>query len=204
MQKEKLSALMDGELLDHELCGALSKDRTLQKSWYRYHLIRDSFRGDVTQVMDFALADRIALAIESEPAVQLSMRELQPAPETWQKMSFWHKVKPWFSQLGQIGVAACVSLAVIIGYQSYSQPEEQTNTAELAAFNTFSIGGLASPVSYGVAGANNTSNDNSQEQEQRKRIAILQDYELQRRLYAEPLNITSPSIPADSAQLGNH
>lgn len=203
MQKEKLSALMDGELIDHELYGSLSKDRVLQKNWYRYHLVRDSFRGDVTQVMDFAIADRIACAIESEPLVQISVRESQPAPETWQKMPFWHKVKPWFSQLGQIGVAAGVSLVVIIGYQSYSQLEEQTNTAELAAFNTFSIGGLASPVSYGAAVAN-ASNDNSQEQEQRKRIAILQDYELQRRLYAEPLNIISQSVPADSAQLGNH
>ncbi|WP_268648233.1 RseA family anti-sigma factor, partial [Escherichia coli] len=47
MQKEKLSALMDGESFDSELLSSLSQDRTLQQSWQSYHLIRDTLRGDV-------------------------------------------------------------------------------------------------------------------------------------------------------------
>jgi len=33
MQNEKLSALMDGETLDSELLGSLSRDKALQQSW---------------------------------------------------------------------------------------------------------------------------------------------------------------------------
>ncbi len=46
MQKEKLSALMDGETLDSELLKELAHDPGMQKTWESYHLIRDSMRGD--------------------------------------------------------------------------------------------------------------------------------------------------------------
>ncbi len=68
MQKEKLSALMDGEMLDNELLSSLSKDWALQQSWQSYHLIRDTLRGDIGQVMHFDIADRVAAALEKEPA----------------------------------------------------------------------------------------------------------------------------------------
>lgn len=64
MQKEKLSALMDGESFDSELLSSLSQDRTLQQSWQSYHLIRDTLRGDIGQVMHFDIADRVAAARE--------------------------------------------------------------------------------------------------------------------------------------------
>ncbi|MDN6019675.1 MAG: anti-sigma-E factor RseA, partial [Enterobacterales bacterium] len=38
MQKEQLSALMDGEVLDSELLGSLGKDDALQQTWKSYHL----------------------------------------------------------------------------------------------------------------------------------------------------------------------
>lgn len=46
MQKEKLSALMDGETLDNELLDELSHSPEMQQTWESYHLIRDSLRGD--------------------------------------------------------------------------------------------------------------------------------------------------------------
>lgn len=60
MQKEKLSALMDGETLDSELLGILSKDKALQQSWQSYHLIRDTLRGDVGNVLHLDIASRVA------------------------------------------------------------------------------------------------------------------------------------------------
>lgn len=68
MQKEKLSALMDGESFDSELLSSLSQDRTLQQSWQSYHLIRDTLRGDIGQVMHFDIADRVAAARRTCPA----------------------------------------------------------------------------------------------------------------------------------------
>ncbi|ATA20974.1 RseA-like anti sigma(E) protein [Gibbsiella quercinecans] len=194
MQKEKLSALMDGESLDNELLSSLSKDRALQQSWQSYHLIRDTMRGDIGQVIHFDIAERVAAALEKEPArlVPSAIPESQPQPETWQKLPFWHKVRPWASQLTQVGVAACVSLAVIVGVQQYNQPAAHSEAAETPAFNTLPIMGQPSPVSLGVPseGLAVGSGQQQQVQEQRRRInAMLQDYELQRRLHSGDLQL---------------
>ena len=47
MQKEKLSALMDGETLDNELLDELSHSPEMQQTWESYHLIRDTLRGEI-------------------------------------------------------------------------------------------------------------------------------------------------------------
>ncbi|WP_148875033.1 anti-sigma-E factor RseA [Serratia marcescens] len=194
MQKEKLSALMDGESFDSELLSSLSQDRTLQQSWQSYHLIRDTLRGDIGQVMHFDIADRVAAALEKEPArlVPSAVQESQPQPHAWQKMPFWDKVRPWASQITQIGMAACVSLAVIVGVQHYNQPAAQSNASESPAFTTLPIMGQASPVSLGVPADSFSTGSGQQQQvqEQRKRInAMLQDYELQRRLHSDQLQL---------------
>lgn len=202
MQKEKLSALMDGESIDNETIEQLSQDRTLQQSWHRYHLIRDTMRGDIGDVvhLDIAAAVSASLALEPELTDRAQAEISQPHPATWQKMPFWHKVKPWFSQMGQVAVAACVSLAVIVGVQQFNQQSED-GAPETPVFNTVPLSGQASPVSFDVAteGAHNV---NQQALEQRKLInAILQDYELQRRLHAEQSKTLQPSAKsAKSAQ----
>ncbi len=65
MQKEQLSALMDGEALDNALLSALSQDAELQQRWTSYHLIRDTMRGDV---LHFDISARVAAALKQEPA----------------------------------------------------------------------------------------------------------------------------------------
>lgn len=188
MQNEKLSALMDGETLDGELLGSLSRDKALQQSWQSYHLIRDTLRGDVGEVLHLDIASRVAEALKNEPArfVPIAVPESQPQPHVWQKMPFWQKIRPWASQITQVGVAACVSLAVIVGVQQYNQPETGNLQSESPAFNTLPMMGKASPVSFGVPadGSFGTSQQH-QVQEQRRRVNMmtqLQDFELQRRL----------------------
>ncbi|MBV4367900.1 anti-sigma-E factor RseA [Erwinia sp. BNK-24-b] len=190
MQKEQLSALMDGETLDSEVLSALSEDAALQKQWESYHLIRDTLRGDVAPVMHFDIAARVAAAIENEPVKNSStplIPEAQPTPEHYGKMPFWHKVRPWAAQITQVGVAACVSLAVIVGVQHYNQPQEGQSQSEAPVFNTLPMMGQASPVSLGVP-SESSSNAPQQVQDQRRRVnAMLQDYELQRRLHSDSL-----------------
>jgi len=201
MQKEKLSALMDGEAIDSELLSSLSTDRALQQNWQSYHLIRDTLRGDIGNVVHLDIADRVAAALANEPVklVPGSATESQPQPHTWQKMPFWQKVRPWASQLTQVGVAACVSLAVIVGVQHYNQPDASGASPETPAFNTLPMMGKASPVSFGVPSESNTANGQQNVQEQRKRInAMLQDYELQRRLHSEQLQL-EPVTPQQAA-----
>jgi len=209
MQKEQLSALMDGETLDNEAISALSKDVVLQKNWESYHLIRDTLRGDVPQLLDFDISARVMAAIENEPAQKVTplIVEAQPKPEQAAVMPFWAKVRPWAAQITQVGVAACVSLAVIVGVQLYNKPVVG-QSSDAPVFNTLPMMGQASPVSLGVPADNantNNSNANQQVQDQRRRVnALLQDYELQRRLHAEQLQFEqSPDQQAAAQVPGN-
>lgn len=82
MQKEQLSALMDGETLDSELLNELAHNPEMQKTWESYHLIRDSMRGDTPEVLHFDISSRVMAAIEEEPVRQSAtlIPEAQPAP----------------------------------------------------------------------------------------------------------------------------
>ncbi|MDR9890670.1 anti-sigma-E factor RseA [Pseudenterobacter timonensis] len=206
MQKEKLSALMDGETLDSELLNELSHSPEMQKSWESYHLIRDTLRGDTSDVLHFDISARVMAAIEKEPAPQTTplIPEAQPAPHQWQKMPFWKKVRPWASQITQMGVAACVSLAVIVGVQQYNSHSEATQQPEAPVFNTLPMMGKASPVSLGVPADASTGGAGQQQQvqEQRRRInAMLQDYELQRRLHSEQLQFEQAQTQQAAVQV---
>lgn len=199
MQKEQLSALMDGEVLDNALLSALSQDVQLQQRWTSYHLIRDTLRGDTGDVLHFDIADRVAAAIAAEPARKIStlIPEAQPEPESVAKMPFWQKLRPWTAQITQIGVAACVSLAVIVGVQHYNQPAgSAAESSDAPAFNTLPMMGKASPVSLGVpSDVFDTNSTNQQVQDQRRRVnAMLQDYELQRRLHTDRMQLDG-SVP---------
>ena len=206
MQKEQLSALMDGESLDSDLLDELTQDKALQQKWESYHLIRDTLRGDTGDVMHFDIASRVMAALEDDPARQAVplIPESQPAPHLWQKMPFLNKVRPWASQLTQIGVAACVSLAVIVGVQHYNTASEANPAQpETPVFNTLPMMGKASPVSLGVpSDATADTGQQQQVQEQRRRInAMLQDYELQRRLHAEQLQFEQAQTQQAAVQV---
>ena len=206
MQKEKLSALMDGETLDTELLKELTHDLEMQKTWESYHLIRDSMRGDTADVLHFDISDRVMAAIADEPVRQVAplIPEAQPAPHQWQKMPFWKKMRPWAAQLTQMGVAACVSLAVIVGVQHYNGQSETSQQPETPVFNTLPMMGKASPVSLGVPSDATASSGGQQQQvqEQRRRInAMLQDYELQRRLHSEQLQFEQAQTQQAAVQV---
>lgn len=190
MQKEQLSALMDGETLDNEVLSALSEDATLQRNWESYHLIRDTLRGDTAQFVYVDIAARVAAAIENEPSKPAHLiPEAQPKPEQYVKLPFWQKMRPWAAQITQVGVAACVSLAVIVGVQHYNAPQDGQAASDSPVFNTLPMMGQASPVSLGVPSESALNGNAPQQvQDQRRRVnAMLQDYELQRRLHSEQL-----------------
>ncbi|HBO24927.1 MULTISPECIES: anti-sigma-E factor RseA [unclassified Providencia] len=185
MQREKLSAMMDGEALDLELINAITCDSTLKQRWESYHLIRDTLRNDTSDVIHLDIASKVAAALESE-AVRINPQvvvESQPEPATWGSFPFWNKIRPWASQITQIGVAACVSLAVIVGVQQYNQSNSVDSVIDEPVFNTIPVGSGA-PVSLNISDSQLFGNEQQiqQVEQQNQRInAMLQQYELERR-----------------------
>ncbi|GAB3523596.1 RseA family anti-sigma factor [Photobacterium alginatilyticum] len=200
--KQKISALLDGEELDQSIINALAVDDDSQQTWQHFNLIGDVMRGEAPQNKDWDIAASVAMALENEPAhtgvsepaqvVQLATvretAEPQPTPQQAKRT-----LPAWLTQFGQVAVAACVSLAVIVGVQQYNGGDDGvvSNPADsqIPVLQTIPFAGTAEPVSLtrdSVRSNSHAAPSEAQVMEQRRRInAMLQDYELQLRLNAE-------------------
>ncbi|EPW6407296.1 RseA family anti-sigma factor [Vibrio vulnificus] len=193
--KEKLSALMDGEIVDKALIKEIAQDDDVLASWRNYHLIGDVMRGEAPQHPEWNIAESVALALENEPAHSLHQKkvieltqmppESQPLPQQARR-----QLPAWLSQFGQVAVAACVSLAVILGVQQYGGSDPAAPQADqLPVLQTIPFAGSAEPVSLTRESVEKSMSESSI-QEQRKRVhAMLRDYELQLRLNSDSSHI---------------
>lgn len=191
MQKEALSALMDGELNSretaHSLINQMKEDADLRDSWQRYHLVRDALKGEAVQFLEINIAERVAEQLKDEPVIFSGSTTRTESSEK-NTSTFKKLAKPFTTQIIQFGFAASVAFAVIVGVQHLNSPSDSQNLqfADNPAFNTLPIFGDATQVSLGVPSSTSKqqlSQSQQQLQEQRKRVnAMLQDYELQKRL----------------------
>ncbi|EJT0554127.1 sigma-E factor negative regulatory protein [Vibrio vulnificus] len=193
--KEKLSALMDGEIVDKALIKEIAQDDDVLASWRNYHLIGDVMRGEAPQQPEWNIAESVALALENESAHSLHQQkvieltqmppESQPLPQQARR-----QLPAWLSQFGQVAVAACVSLAVILGVQQYGGSDPAAPQADqLPVLQTIPFAGSAEPVSLTRESVEKSMSESSI-QEQRKRVhAMLRDYELQLRLNSDSSHI---------------
>jgi sigma-E factor negative regulatory protein RseA len=85
--KEKLSALIDGEVQSDGLSAHLSRlktDTELREAWDIYHLIGDALRGDLSP----GFSRRVAARLSDEPTVLAPQKEITPARRlAWYAMS---------------------------------------------------------------------------------------------------------------------
>lgn len=153
-------------------------------------------RGDAPEKPEWNIAESVALALENEPAhstytatstvVEMDehrVDESQPTPQQARR-----QLPAWLSQFGQVAVAACVSLAVILGVQQYGGSDPAAPQADqLPVLQTIPFAGSAEPVSLTRSSVEKPNPASQADiQEQRHRInAMLQDYELQLRLNSE-------------------
>ncbi|WP_246225638.1 sigma-E factor negative regulatory protein [Vibrio agarilyticus] len=185
--KEQLSALMDGEVIDKALIQSLENDETKRTIWQNYHLIGDVMRGEAPAHPEWNIAERVALALEDElphtrqGAVSAAVPLLESQPTPQQAKRNW---PGWMHQMGQVAIAASVSLVVIFGVQQYSgeSGQEVMPVTDLPVLETVPFAGSVEPVSY-IKGHAPERGSEAQIQERHKRIqAMLHDYELQLRL----------------------
>ena len=109
-KKEWISALADGELAGSELdkaLDALRRDASLQRSWTRYHLIRDTLHSNLDASVDAGLHERISAALELEPVVLAPQRAS----------------RPWLRHAAGIAVAASVTGIAVFGIQQMNREE---------------------------------------------------------------------------------
>lgn len=190
--KQQISALMDGELIDQSLISEIEKDDESLQSWSHYHLIGDTLRGETPSNPNWDIASKVALALDNEPAhnslssSHLSSSKVTPILEAQPKPGKARARMPaWLSNLTQVGVAACVSLVVILGVQQYSG-SDATNVAsdsdQLPVLQTIPFAGSAEPVSLTRDSVRSQSSEAKAMEQHRRANALMQDYELQLRL----------------------
>ncbi|EGR3107538.1 anti-sigma E factor [Vibrio parahaemolyticus] len=192
--KEQLSALMDGELVDKALIQELEQDQESREAWQNYHLIGDVMRGEAPAKPEWNIAESVALALEDEPvhraidsrssnviSIADAPKESQPEPQKAKR-----QLPAWLTQFGQVAVAACVSLVVILGVQQYGGSDPMSPQAEqLPVLQTVPFAGSAEPVSLTRESVERSVGEANM-QEQRKRVhAMLRDYELQLRINSD-------------------
>ncbi|MFC0179463.1 RseA family anti-sigma factor [Thorsellia kenyensis] len=203
MQKEALSALMDGEISNHQTANSLinkmNKDADLRNTWSRYHLMRDTLRAEVAnslklqateeQFTALDIADKVAERLKDEPIIFNGSTQAK-TKSSKSNVEPKRRLNTFGQNVLQFGLAASFAFALIIGVQQInkSDAENTLQFSENPTFNTLPIIGEATAVSLGVPGSSSDSTHSISQrqlqiQEQRQRInALLQDYELQKRL----------------------
>ncbi|MCY4266015.1 MAG: sigma-E factor negative regulatory protein [Gammaproteobacteria bacterium] len=99
-ENQALSAIMDGETDEFEmrrLLKSMQDDPGLAARWQRYHLVQ-SVLHDRGIPVSSALAERIAAALESEPALGV---ERKPSVQ-------------WRMQFTRVAIAACVAIVTVL------------------------------------------------------------------------------------------
>lgn len=117
--KEKISALMDGELERGESAGALKALESggeARETWRSYHLIGDAMRE--TRLLSAGFAGRVIAAIDNEPTVLAPRRPLLAATTAAMRWS---------------AMAAGLAAVAFVGWVAFVPQGEQAPAAGVAS-----------------------------------------------------------------------
>jgi sigma-E factor negative regulatory protein RseA len=111
--KDKISALMDGELDDQsaaQMLDALAGDSEARDSWRTYHLISDTLGK--SRMLSPGFTERVAAALAGEPTVLAPGRRRPAEPRRW------------------VAMAASVAAVALVGWLGFAP--QQTAVAPVA------------------------------------------------------------------------
>lgn len=120
--KESLSALMDGELSEHEqteVLAALANQPELARIWERYHLIQAALRKELGPVVLAGLSERLTQYV-GDPLV---------LPVAASARRNWSRARRW---AGGLALAASVTGIAIFGSQWLTPAGTESGTPQLA------------------------------------------------------------------------
>lgn len=69
LNKEQLSALVDGEHDNEHVLDELIHDENMKQTWSRYHLIGDCLRDNLPEHISSHISDNVSHALQNEPTV---------------------------------------------------------------------------------------------------------------------------------------
>ncbi|OOF51531.1 transcriptional regulator [Rodentibacter genomosp. 1] len=190
MQKELLSAYMDGEQVDASFTEKLCCDKSLSRSWATYHMARAVIRKESAVILGTDFTAKMADLIEHEEIERVEITTSQPTVEDVKNLPFMRKFKSFFAPVAQIAVAASVCLVAVFGVQSFNAKNDVNNAPETPVLQTLPFNNSVQEVSYN-APTKDVAKADQMEQKNRRIGAMLQNYELQRRMHADALNVGS-------------
>ena len=132
MNREHISALMDGELDDAKFVAACAamKDDSACECWATYHLIGDALRQECFVQPGFA--QRLSAALAAEPTV-LAPTARRVAHDS-RSLAHWTdavRTRPWYYGLAAAASFAAVGLVGWFGAQEFSLGPALTEQASL-------------------------------------------------------------------------
>ncbi|VEH65149.1 sigma-E factor negative regulatory protein [Rodentibacter pneumotropicus] len=148
MQKELLSACMDGEQVDAAFIEELCEDESLHRSWATYHVARAVMRKESAVILGTDFTAKMADLIEREEIEKTEIIQSQPTPEETQRLPFMRKFKSFFAPMAQIAVAAGVCLVAVLGVQSFNAKNDVSNAPETPILQTLPFNNAVQEVSY--------------------------------------------------------
>ena len=188
MQKELLSAYMDGEQVNPTFTEQLCQDAELQESWEDFHTIRSIMRKESSVVLGADFTAKMESLIATEEIQVPNAMTSQPLPQEVENAPFMQKLKAWFMPITQVAVAASVCLVAVLGVQSFNAKSTVQSAVDAPVLQTLPFNNGVQEVSYN-APSKDVMTAEQLEQKNKRIGAMLQSYELQRRVYADSINL---------------
>ena len=188
MQKELLSGYMDGEQVNPTFTEQLCQDAELQESWEDFHTIRSIMRQESNVVLGADFTAKMESLIATEEIQVPNAMTSQPLPQEVENTPFMQKLKAWFMPITQVAVAASVCLVAVLGVQSFNAKSTVQSAVDAPVLQTLPFNNGVQEVSYN-APSKDVMTAEQLEQKNKRIGAMLQSYELQRRVYADSINL---------------
>lgn len=188
MQKELLSAYMDGEQVNPTFTEQLCQDAELQESWEDFHAIRSIMRKESSVVLGADFTAKMESLIATEEIQVSNAMTSQPLLQEVENAPFMQKLKAWFMPITQVAVAASVCLVAVLGVQSFNAKSTVQSAVDAPVLQTLPFNNGVQEVSYN-APSKDVMTAEQLEQKNKRIGAMLQSYELQRRVYADSINL---------------
>ena len=148
MQKELLSAYIDGEQVNYELTEKLCQNAELQESWANFHTIRSVMRQETNVFLGADFTAKMESLIAAEEIQAAEVTESQPLPQEVENSPLMQKLKAWFMPMTQVAVAAGVCLVAVLGVQSFNAKSTVQNAADTPVLQTLPFNNGVQEVSY--------------------------------------------------------